>query len=310
MTRSNWHILLLPLIGFIQSTCFSSTLVNGKTKKTGFELLREKSLRIMSFNIRYNNPDDGENVWPNRKDMVAKLIQVHQADLIGIQEPFKDQIDDLVEKISRYTWFGVGREDEMEKGEFVPIFYRKDRLELIEQSTFWLSEKTQLPGSIGWDAKHSRIVTWGKFRDKITDYILFHFNTHFDKQGRQSRVESAKLLLKEIEKIAKTNPVVVTGDFNCTVSSEPYQILTSGKKNYAKHMGEKLKDTRYFSIHKPLGPLGTISDFKDIVIPERKIDYIFIKNNIRVIKYMTLTDRWGDRFPSDHLPILTEIVIK
>jgi len=27
------------------------------------------SVNVLSFNIRYNNPDDGEHAWPNRKGM-------------------------------------------------------------------------------------------------------------------------------------------------------------------------------------------------------------------------------------------------
>jgi len=63
-------------------------LLSGCTK-------RDTPLRVMSFNIRYNNPVDGENTWENRKELAASMIIFHKAELIGMQEALKDQIEDF-----------------------------------------------------------------------------------------------------------------------------------------------------------------------------------------------------------------------
>src|SRR5574341_935321 len=123
---------------------------------------------VMSFNIRLNTPADSANAWPHRKDMVASMMRFHRADLTGVQEALKDQMDDLTNLLPEFGWMGVGRDDGKAAGEYSAIFYLKDRFTVLEQKTFWLSETPEKPGSLGWDAACVRIVTWAKFKDKKT----------------------------------------------------------------------------------------------------------------------------------------------
>ena len=126
----------------------------------------DATVQVMTFNIRYNNPDDGENAWPYRKDRVAEIMA--EADLIGVQEALNDQLVDLETRLPGFDWFGVGRADGKAEGEFSAIFYRKSRFELLDHDTFWLSETPSVVGSVGWDAALERIATWGKLRDRAT----------------------------------------------------------------------------------------------------------------------------------------------
>ena len=266
----------------------------------------QEPVRVMSYNIRYNNPDDGINAWPNRKDHVAEMIGPrYQVDLAGLQEALKGQIDDLASRLPAYAWIGVGREDGKEQGEFTPIFYRKDRFELLENGTFWLSESPEIPGSKSWDAAITRIVTWGKFADRKNGGILYHFNTHFDHKGQQARVESAKLLWQKISTITAEVPTIVTGDFNTRESSLPYKILT-GKEPVGDATSD-LKDGRYVSASPHEGPTSTSTDWTKQGPPETKIDYIFVRNGITALKHQVLTDRFEERYPSDHMPVLAEL---
>jgi endonuclease/exonuclease/phosphatase family metal-dependent hydrolase len=262
----------------------------------------------MTFNIRYDEPCDKENAWPNRKELVASMIRFHQADLVGVQEALERQMRDLERLLPDYAWVGVGRADGKAGGEFSAIIYRKSRFNLIESSTFWLSETPDVPGK-GWDAAYPRIVTWARLKDTTTGKIFFHFNTHFDHRGVRAREESARLLLKRIYTIAGQLPVVVTGDFNFNESSKGYEILTS--KTLEKEIGSQasLRDARYLSQHGHHGPASTFNEFKALV-PEMKIDYVFIKGTVRVLQHGALSDTWNGRFPSDHLPVLAEIVIE
>ena len=263
-------------------------------------------VRVMTFNIRYDEPRDKENAWPNRKELVAGMIRFHHADLVGVQEALKRQLSDLDVLLPDYAWLGVGRGDGKAAGEFSAIFYRKARFKPLQSSTFWLSETPQVPSS-GWDASYPRIVTWVKFQDLETAKIFFHFNTHFDHRGVQARTESARLLLKRIREMAGNLPVVVTGDFNFTESSDGYQILTGKHAETSSSAHPSLQDARYISQHGHYGPTSTFNEFKAL-IPERKIDYVFVKGNIRVLQHGVLSDTWDGRFPSDHLPVLAEIV--
>ena len=262
----------------------------------------------MTFNIRYDEPLDKENAWPHRKELVASMIRFHQADLVGVQEALERQMSDLEKLLPDYAWVGVGRDDGKSAGEFSAIMYRKARFSRFESSTFWLSETPDVP-SKGWDAAYARVVTWVKIKDAATGKLFFHFNTHFDHRGAHARAESARLLLRRINTIAGPLPVVVTGDFNFNESSIGYQILTG--KTPEKEIGSQssLRDARYLSQHGHHGPTSTFSGFK-VLTPDMKIDYVLVKGAVRVLQHGALSDTWDGRFPSDHLPVLAEIVIE
>ncbi len=265
-------------------------------------------VRVMTFNIRYDEPRDKENAWPNRKEMVASMIRFHQADLVGVQEALERQMTDLEKLLPDYAWVGVGRADGKAGGEFSAIMYHKARFSRLESSTFWLSETPGVP-SKGWDAAYPRVVTWVKLKDSTTGKLFFHFNTHFDHRGVLAREESARLLLKRINSIAGQLPVVVTGDFNFNESSIGYQILTGKTLQKEIRSQSSLRDARYLSQHGHHGPTSTFNEFKAL-IPEMKIDYVLVKGTVRVLQHGALSDTWNGRFPSDHLPVLAEIVIE
>lgn len=280
--------------------CFSTST----NLATPLQSKASSHIRVMTFNIRYDEPQDKENAWPNRKELVASMIRFHHADLVGVQEALARQLKDLDRLLPDYSWVGVGRADGKAAGEFSAILFRKSRFKYLESSTFWLSETPQVPGA-GWDAAYPRIVTWVKLQELQTGKIFFHFNTHFDHRGVRARNESARVLLDQIRQIARDLPVVVTGDFNFTESSDGYQLLTG--KNSEK--SSALRDARYISEHGHHGPTSTFNEFKAIV-PGKKIDYVFVKGRIRVLQHGVLSDTWDGRFASDHLPVLAEILIE
>ena len=298
--------LVLPFLLVLISAVFAATISDSADKKNMLSLkkmTKDYPLRVMSFNIRFNNPDDGFNAWPHRKKMVQSMILFHQADLIGVQESLNEQMDDLSILLPDHRSVGVGRDDGAKKGEYCGIFYNFNRLNLLEHNTIWLSETPEKPGP-GWDASLSRIVTWAKFQDIYTDQIFFHCNTHFDHRGEIARQKSAELILSTITKLnTERKPVLVTGDFNARPDSIPYQIMTRSEDF------EPVKDAKSLSMQSPHGPEGTWSGFSFPGEPEKRIDYIFIKHNIRVLRFGTLSESWAGRFPSDHLPVFAEIVL-
>ena len=259
-----------------------------------------QQMNIVTFNIRYNNPGDGINAWPNRIEMVTGLLRFQEADIFGLQEALIGQVEDIQKKLPEYEWFGVGRDDGEKGGEFSPIFFRKSKFILIDHGTFWLSETPDKP-SKGWDAALNRIVCWGKFQSKVTGKKFFVFNTHFDHIGVEARKNSALLIRDKIREITQDKgfPVILTGDFNLTPDSDPIAMI----KKY-------LSDSREVTVEPPYGPVGTFNEFKPGTEGNNRIDYIFVNGNIKVLKYAVLSYEIENRSPSDHLPVFVKVQLK
>jgi len=258
---------------------------------------------VMTWNIRYNNPNDGPDAWPHRKDWVAEIIQREKIDLVGLQEVPQDQYEDLQERLPDLKSYGVGRNDGKRSGEAVPIFYRPSRFELIDKSTFWLSKTPDKPGSKDWDAAITRIVSWVKLKDKRTEEVFYFMNTHFDHRGPKARQESAKLLIEKLRETFSDHPVILTGDFNTKPGSEPYQILTADSEQAA------FRDAKSVSMKQPTGPDSTWCGFK-AVAPGQRIDLIFATNGVQVQSHQTLVDQKEGRFPSDHLAVVAKMKVE
>jgi len=255
-------------------------------------------VRVMSFNIRTLAIDDGRDFWTFRKKHVAALVDRHAPDAVGLQEAYPSQARDLEKLLPDYEWYGVPRDDGKKLGEMCAIFFRPDRLEPQERGTFWLSADPDKPGSRSWDSVCRRVVTWIKFKDLDTDKEFFHFNTHFDHMGVIARRESAKILIERRALIAGESPLVVTGDFNCAPDSDPYRIIVS-----------EFEDARLVTLTEPEGPEGTSRAFFRMSRPGRRIDYAFVTPGVAVLSYAVLDDTYGrGRRPSDHMPVLVEIV--
>ncbi len=259
-----------------------------------------QQMNIITFNIRFNNPDDGINAWPNRIEMVTGLFKYHEPDIFGLQEALIGQIEDIQNNLPDFEWFGVGRDDGNRGGEFSPIFFNKTKFILIEQHTFWLSETSEKP-SKSWDSSLNRIVTWGRFKSKVTEKQFLVFNTHFDHRGVEARKQSAILISNKIREMVndKNLPVILTGDFNLTPEQEPIALL----KRY-------FSDSREVTEQPPYGPVGTFNSFDWNAPMESRIDYIFVQGEIKVLKYAVITDSKEKRWPSDHLPVFAKVQLK
>lgn len=260
-------------------------------------------MRVMSFNIRFDNPNDGPNAWPHRKDFVASMFRFHKTDIVGTQEGLHNQLVDLDTMLPEFSWVGVGRDDGKEAGEFCAIYFRTDRFDLIEHDTFWLSESPEEPGSMSWDTAITRIVTWARLHDRQSDRTFIIFNTHYDHRGVEAREQSSRLLMNRVNELANGDPVIVMGDLNVTKEQMAYRILAEPDL----HPGDVvLFDGFYHSKYGHHGPDTTWNGFREIM-PNRRIDYIFVNEGFSVIQHGILADSRDGLFPSDHLPVLAEI---
>ena len=261
----------------------------------------DEPVNVMTFNVRYDNPDDSLNSWAYRKDRVANAIRFYDADIVGTQEVLHNQMEDLRQRLPGYESIGVGREDGKEAGEYSALWYRADRFTAKESGWFWLSETPEVAGSKGWDGACERIATWAKLQDKLTGKELFVMNTHLDHVGVAARREGVKLVLDKIQELGGDLPVILTGDFNAEPESDVIKQVTDTADP------EHLTDARTVA-DLVYGPNWTFHDFSSIPYEHReRIDYIFVKNGLEVLKYGILAETEGNAHLSDHAPVLVSV---
>ena len=257
-------------------------------------------LKVMTYNIRYDNPNDGDNHWELRKRWLANQVNFVEPDVMGIQEGLSHQVAFLEDALPTYNHIGVGRDDGKMAGEFTAIFFKSEKLELINHATFWLSETPEKP-SVGWDAALERICTYALFRNRNSNQKFWVFNTHFDHRGDTARAKSVDLLVTEIKKLnIEGLPVFLMGDLNLEPDSAPI-----------KKLSEEMNDARNFSTDLTFGPIGTFNGFKHDQPVQRRIDYVFTSPyGIEVRKYAVLSDSKDRKYPSDHLPVVVEAILR
>ena len=274
---------------------------------------------------------EGEEKWETRRSRLTnglRFATVHCAEsFICLQEVVHSQLVDILSDLndSSTTWdyVGRGRDDGAMNGEYSPILYRPGIWKLREQNTKWLSETPDQP-STGWDAPRKRILTIAMFRHKATGKELLAMNTHLDDPGAKARLESAKLILDEIQLHASQNPtpkglpVFLAGDFNSEPGQEAYQRITDEKSPMVDLEMMVPQNKRY-------GDMRTFTGFNSKA-KQRKIDFLFINarqpnasvNHGRpdetderlwhVEGYAVLPNRFEDQvYSSDHRAVIGDV---
>ena len=261
--------------------------------------------RVMTFNVRFDSMTDGANNWEYRRSIVASVIRYHAPDVVGLQEPLPHQYAELRDALPDYDWAGVGRQDGDAGGEHCPIGWQS-KVRVEAHGTVWLSETPDEPGSSYPSASKPRLVTWARASFGGRPFVVC--NTHFDHKSEEARVRSAEQLRTLVSELGGWDgerlerPVVVLGDFNCTVGSEPYRILTAERTGTPT-----LSDAMAVSEHPHHGPTTTFERFSGE--PTEKIDHVFVAGDVGVRQHAVVADHWDGRPPSDHCPVLAELVL-
>lgn len=247
------------------------------------------SLRVMTFNVRYAS-DEPPHIWSERRPVMIDLIRQVHPDLIGTQELLQRQGDDLVAGLPRYRWFGRDRRGG-HTDEHMGIFYRPDRLRIVEQGDFWLSDTPEIVGSMSWGTDLARMANWAIFEVRALPSRRFLFvDTHLPHrdQDEDARRRAAELILARLPRIARGLPVILAGDMNAFPSSSTYAAFSAALTDAR----EQTKLRR--------GPENTFHDFTGI--PDRRIDYLFVRG-FHATKIETSTIHHGATYPSDHFPV-------
>lgn len=254
-------------------------------------------LKIMSFNIRYGQANDGDNSWPRRRELVIGRIRAHDPDLIGLQECRDDEQAAYVRAVlPDYELFGVARGGNGPTAlEMAPVLWRRATFDLRQRGVFWLSETPDIPGSVGWDALFPRPATWVELAHRPGGRPLAFLNTHFDLMP-QAILDSARLLRGWAERTAARLPLVITGDFNAGKTSAAYAMLAGGAT---------LADA--WRRANPAG--GDETTYHDFGRPEAAaaIDWVLASPALAVAAAQIDRARPDGRYPSDHDPVVVAL---
>ena len=252
---------------------------------------QQNEVRVISYNIRYMNDKDGDNSWKFRKQASINMVNEEQPTVFGLQEAVKAQVDFLQENLPDYAYYGVGRNDGKESGEFMAIFYKKEAVELLDHGTFWLAATPDTPTK-GWDGQCFRTCTWTIFQCKDTGKQFAFLNTHLDHKGKVAQQEGMKTIVNKIgELVPKDMPVFLSGDFNTRTDNpiyEPLKAIMADSRELATETDHR----------------GTYTGWKVRETPV-VVDHIFVRG-VEVDKFQVLCDKnYGAPYISDHYPVMT-----
>ena len=254
-------------------------------------------LKVISFNIRYNGwgDIDGENRWANRRDAVVRMVCEERPAALGLQEALIDQLQYLDSCLPQYRRVGVGRDDGMEAGEFTAIYYDTARLELLSDSTRWLSLTLEVPSKyVG--AGCFRTVTVARFRDRQSGKEFAYLNTHLDHVSEDARVRGAQVIAHTVAtELNKTKtggiPVIVGGDMNTEGDSSEYSAFAFFRRAGLQDARTLTDSTSHAITYNAFGQNeGAV------------IDHFFVRD-IKVLRFHTLNGNYGAPYISDHYPI-------
>jgi endonuclease/exonuclease/phosphatase family metal-dependent hydrolase len=250
-------------------------------------------LSVMSFNIRLPAESDGVDYWETRKPLAVRMLREQQPDVIGLQELMKAQADYLARELPQYAWFGRGREADG-GGEHMGVFYRKDRLKVIESGDFWLSDTPDVAGSITWGHPHPRMVTWALFEQRSDGRRFYLFNTHlpYRDEDEAARLKGAQAIARHLATLPDDVPVVLTGDFNTTPDSDAHAVLAG------------ILQDAWTTAPRVEGIDATFHGFTGKA--DRRIDWIFVRGT-QLESITSVTTRWNNRYPSDHFPLVATL---
>jgi endonuclease/exonuclease/phosphatase family metal-dependent hydrolase len=258
-------------------------------------------IRVMTFNISSGSVNEGPNSWQNRKKLVIQVIRKYDCDFIGLQEVLGFQLDEIMEELPEYDVVTRAREISPYEGEACPILYKKDKWELMDNKTLWLSETPEVPGSRSWDCDVPRIFTTGIFNNKVSGYGIYLYNTHFDNVSSRARLKSAAVMKRHILNNTSHEYILVTGDLNAGEDDEAIQSFVDDpllelKDSYRSFHPKRLnRDATFYGWGGHSADAGS------------RVDYIFNSSNFKILASEVIDYKVNGKYPSDHCPVYAEL---
>ncbi len=274
---------------------------------------------VMTFNIRGSGPEkNGVNSWEKRQALTMGIITTANPDIVGFQEAQFGNLGAYQYSPLQQT-YGHILGNNIDYGNFNPIFWKKNRLALDAHGAFWLhpdpdiNDKAEGEPATEWDATIIRSATWGVFIDKQNGDKLCVLNTHFDHLSERARVEGAKLVLRRWHDLAQDLPTVITVDMNAGRFIPPRLGISINYTDDSLKQFETAGFIDVFSqLHKDGPKSNTFHNFEgDRYDPRQshglwRVDLILAKGLTPTMSEIIKTAQ-PPLYPSDHYPVLAAL---
>lgn len=253
-------------------------------------------LNLISCNIRFDNPADGNNSWSHRRSLLTKTLLSHSPHIIATQEGRIHQLNDFCELLSNFNLIDQHRSWIKERM-YPSFFIKKNTFEILGSGDYWLSETPDVAGSISFESAFPRLMTWIKLQPKGIDKKLLLVNTHFDHIKEETRVAQMRVLIQQIKKIHSPEfTLVIMGDFNDSPTSQIRMSLmnefNSLEDSWLKH--NTIEETSHHAF------MGEIQNGS-------RIDWILIEKDLSIQNCFMDKSHQNGHYPSDHFPIICNV---
>lgn len=255
-------------------------------------------LCLISSNIRFDNPADGANAWPHRRTLLTETLLVHNPDIIATQEGRFNQLKDFEKLLSDYvivdehrSWIGERM--------YPTFFLRKDKFEILKSEDLWLSETPGIAGSLSFGSAFPRLMTWMKIQPKNSDVNILFINTHLDHVKAETRHEQIKVLVSQVAKLKdQATRLVIMGDFNDSPEGQVRDIITNSFPELCDSW-KKFNSVEESSHHAFSGECQNGS----------RIDWILVDKKFKLKNCFLDKSTYAGKYPSDHFPVVCEIIL-
>lgn len=158
-------------------------------------------LRTVTYNVRVDHSDDFGTLheWPLRRPLLASTLLSLEADVVALQGPSPVQARQLesdlgvewgvsIAACDPRAWADApqGGPTDAQARDGNGVAWRRERLELLETSMFWLSPRPDNPwrGAPAWGGSaYQRACLLACFRDRLTGQRVSVFSARFDHEG-------------------------------------------------------------------------------------------------------------------------------
>ncbi|MBR5438050.1 MAG: endonuclease/exonuclease/phosphatase family protein [Clostridia bacterium] len=270
---------------------FGEIVIDGVPAKS------DEATRVMSFNLRCK--DDPEGSIDNRSQIAVEIINQYAPDSFGVQEATPKWLRIFDKEVGdRYARVGQARDFFGPFSEYNCVYYLKDKYNLVDSGTFWLSETPYEKYSVSYNSLCRRIASWAILEDKATGEKYTHINTHLDHGEESTRGAQSKVLLSEMSKMQMQGTVVITGDFNTYNDGDVYASMTSGADDAAATAEMAIDAGITYHNYGKKADEG-----------QGPIDFIFLTKGTKVETYQVIRTTVQDMYPSDHYPLIADIIM-